>query len=189
VKNLERQHRVYDKKSDEMATSSVPQGSKHSRSNQELVLQRINPSFILLGDFIATGYSILFNWLIMSSHRDFVEQSPRHHSHFHYLGMDLEPGSQKLGGGRSLKDEENEQIDPVSGSHHPNKKEKNLSIDQSSDEDSKNEPEGTEGEQSGLYHNGRFVTMREVVENYDSFLYPSLTAQQSIDLVAYLKSL
>lgn len=45
------------------------------------------------------------------------------------------------------------------------------------------------GEKGGFYHNGRFVTMRDVVENYDSFLNPSLTAQQKIDLVAYLKSL
>ncbi|MGA3245446.1 MAG: hypothetical protein ABSE41_12580 [Bacteroidota bacterium] len=64
-----------------------------------------------------------------------------------------------------------------------------MSVDQNSDEDSKNEPARSMGEKGGFYHNGRFVTMRDVIENYDSFLNPSLTAQQKIDLVAYLKSL
>jgi hypothetical protein len=64
-----------------------------------------------------------------------------------------------------------------------------VSIDQDSNEDSKNESARTMGEKGGFYHNGRFVTMRDVIENYDSFLNPSLTSQQKIDLVAYLKSL
>jgi hypothetical protein len=64
-----------------------------------------------------------------------------------------------------------------------------LSLDQNSNEDSKNEPARSMREKGGFYHNGRFVTMRDVIENYDSFLNPSLTSQQKIDLVAYLKSL
>jgi hypothetical protein len=64
-----------------------------------------------------------------------------------------------------------------------------VSIDQNSNEDSKNESARTKGEKGGFYHNGRFVTMRDVIENYDSFLNPSLTSEQKIDLVAYLKSL
>jgi hypothetical protein len=62
-------------------------------------------------------------------------------------------------------------------------------MNQNSNKDSKNEPARTLGERGGFYHNGRFVTMRDVIENYDTFLNPSLTAQQKIDLVAYLKSL
>jgi hypothetical protein len=62
-------------------------------------------------------------------------------------------------------------------------------MNHNSDNDTKNEPARTLGERGGFYHNGRFVTMRDVIENYDSFLNQSLTAQQKIDLVAYLKSL
>jgi len=64
-----------------------------------------------------------------------------------------------------------------------------VSIDQNSNEDSKNEPARTMGKKGGFYHNGRFVAMRDVIENYDSYLNPSLTSQQKIDLVEYLKSL
>jgi hypothetical protein len=62
-------------------------------------------------------------------------------------------------------------------------------MNHNSDNDSKSEPARNLGERGGFYHNGRFVTMRDVIENYDSFLNPSLTAQQKIDLVEYLKSL
>jgi len=64
-----------------------------------------------------------------------------------------------------------------------------MTVHRNRNEESKTESARTVGEKGGIYHNGRFVTMRYVVENYDSFLAPSLTAQQQIDLVAYLKSL
>jgi cytochrome c peroxidase len=54
---------------------------------------------------------------------------------------------------------------------------------------SKTESARTIGENGGFYHNDRFVTMRDVIENYDSYLTPSLTAQQQIALVEFLKSL
>ena len=38
------------------------------------------------------------------------------------------------------------------------------------------------------YYDGRFVTLRDVIEHYDSFLKLALTLQQKNDLVAYLKS-
>jgi hypothetical protein len=64
-----------------------------------------------------------------------------------------------------------------------------MSIRQNSNDPSPREPAGTRKESVGFYHDGRYVTMREVIENYNSFLSPSLSAQQTIDLVAYLKSL
>jgi hypothetical protein len=69
------------------------------------------------------------------------------------------------------------------------KREINLSTDQNSEADSKNEPARALRGKGGFYHNGRFVSMREVIEDYHSFLDPSLTGQQTIELVAYLKSL
>jgi hypothetical protein len=39
----------------------------------------------------------------------------------------------------------------------------------------------------GFYHDGRFVTLRDVIEYHDSFLKLAWTAQQKNDLVAYLK--
>jgi hypothetical protein len=62
-------------------------------------------------------------------------------------------------------------------------------MNKKSKKNSQNEPARTPGEKGGFYHNGRFVTMRDVIENFDSFLNPSLTAQQKTDLVEYLKSL
>lgn len=41
----------------------------------------------------------------------------------------------------------------------------------------------------GFYHDGRFVTLPDVIEHYDSFLKLALTVQQKNDLVVYLKSL
>ena len=41
----------------------------------------------------------------------------------------------------------------------------------------------------GFYHDGRFATLRDVVEHYDSFLGLRLTTQEKMDLIEYLKSL
>ncbi|HKP82814.1 MAG TPA: hypothetical protein VJT69_12370 [Pyrinomonadaceae bacterium] len=41
----------------------------------------------------------------------------------------------------------------------------------------------------GFYHDGRFSTLRDVVEHYNSFLGTGLGEQQKVDLVEYLKSL
>ena len=41
----------------------------------------------------------------------------------------------------------------------------------------------------GFYHDGRFATLLEVVDHYNSFLGTNLTDQQKSDLVEYLKSL
>ena len=44
-------------------------------------------------------------------------------------------------------------------------------------------------QKGGFYHDGRFGTLREVVDHYDSFLGTNLSEQQKLDLVEYLKSL
>ena len=44
-------------------------------------------------------------------------------------------------------------------------------------------------EKGGFYHDGRFTTLRDVVDHYDSFFGTNLTEQQKVDLVEYLKSL
>lgn len=41
----------------------------------------------------------------------------------------------------------------------------------------------------GFYHDGRFQSLREVVDHYDSFLGLKLNEQQKADLIEYLKSL
>ena len=41
----------------------------------------------------------------------------------------------------------------------------------------------------GFYHDGRFATLLDVVEHYDSFFNLGLTAQEKNDVVEYLKSL
>ena len=41
----------------------------------------------------------------------------------------------------------------------------------------------------GFYHDGRFATLREVIEHYNNFLKLGLTEQERNDLVEYLKSL
>jgi cytochrome c5 len=44
-------------------------------------------------------------------------------------------------------------------------------------------------QKGGFYHDGRFATLRDVIEHYNSFLGTNLTDQQKVDLVEYLKSL
>jgi len=44
-------------------------------------------------------------------------------------------------------------------------------------------------QKGGFYHDGRFATLLDVVEHYDSFFGTNLTQQQKADLVEYLKSL
>lgn len=44
-------------------------------------------------------------------------------------------------------------------------------------------------QKGGFYHDGRFATLREVIEHYNSFFGTNLTEQQKLDLVEYLKSL
>jgi hypothetical protein len=41
----------------------------------------------------------------------------------------------------------------------------------------------------GFYHDGRFATLADVVEHYDSFLKLNLSAEQKRDLIEYLKSI
>ena len=41
----------------------------------------------------------------------------------------------------------------------------------------------------GFYHDGRFASLRDVVDHYDKFFGLRLTAQQKLDLIEYLKSL
>ena len=44
-------------------------------------------------------------------------------------------------------------------------------------------------QKGGFYHDGRFSTLRDVIEHYNSFFGTGLTEQQKLDLVEYLKSL
>ena len=44
-------------------------------------------------------------------------------------------------------------------------------------------------QKGGFYHDGRFATLPEVVDHYNTVLGTNLTAQQKADLVEYLKSL
>src|SRR5262249_15729898 len=41
----------------------------------------------------------------------------------------------------------------------------------------------------GYYHDGRFATLRDVVDHYDSFMALGLSDGEKADLVEYLKSL
>ena len=41
----------------------------------------------------------------------------------------------------------------------------------------------------GFYHDGRFATLRAVVNHYDAHFGLGLTAQEKTDLVQYLQSL
>ena len=41
----------------------------------------------------------------------------------------------------------------------------------------------------GFYHDGRFATLLDVLDHYDTFLELNLTSEQKVDLVEYLKSL
>jgi hypothetical protein len=44
-------------------------------------------------------------------------------------------------------------------------------------------------QKGGFYHDGRFATVRDVVEHYDKFLQLSLSEPEKTDLVDYLLSL
>ena len=44
-------------------------------------------------------------------------------------------------------------------------------------------------QKGGFYHDGRFPTLRDVVEHYNSFFGTNLSEEQKADLVEYLKSL
>jgi cytochrome c peroxidase len=44
-------------------------------------------------------------------------------------------------------------------------------------------------QKGGFYHDGRFATLLDVVNHYDTFFALGLTATQKTDLVEYLKSL
>lgn len=44
-------------------------------------------------------------------------------------------------------------------------------------------------ERGGFYHDGRFATLREVVDHYDELFKLGLTEREKADLVEYLKSL
>jgi hypothetical protein len=44
-------------------------------------------------------------------------------------------------------------------------------------------------EKGGFYHDGRFPTLRDVVDHYDGFLALGLSEQEKSDLIEYLKSL
>lgn len=44
-------------------------------------------------------------------------------------------------------------------------------------------------QKGGFYHDGRFATLRDVIEHYNAFFSTNLTEQQKSDLVEYLKSL
>jgi cytochrome c5 len=44
-------------------------------------------------------------------------------------------------------------------------------------------------QKGGFYHDGRFATLRDVVEHYNSFFGTNLIERQKLDLVEYLKSL
>ena len=44
-------------------------------------------------------------------------------------------------------------------------------------------------QKGGFYHDGRFATLRDVVEHYDSFLKLGMSEKEKSDLIEYLKSL
>jgi hypothetical protein len=44
-------------------------------------------------------------------------------------------------------------------------------------------------QKGGFYHDGRFATLRDVVNHYDGFFRLSLTEQEKLELIEYLKSL
>jgi hypothetical protein len=44
-------------------------------------------------------------------------------------------------------------------------------------------------QRGGFYHDGRFATLREVVDHYDDLFKLGLTEREKADLVEYLKSL
>jgi hypothetical protein len=44
-------------------------------------------------------------------------------------------------------------------------------------------------QKGGFFHDGRFPTLRAVVDHYDGFLKTGLTEDEKNDLVAYLRTL
>ena len=44
-------------------------------------------------------------------------------------------------------------------------------------------------QKGGFYHDGRFATLSDVVEHYDTLLKLALTERDKADLIEYLKSL
>ena len=44
-------------------------------------------------------------------------------------------------------------------------------------------------QKGGFYHDGRFATLRDVVEHYDKFFKSGLTEAEKNDLIEYLLSL
>jgi cytochrome c peroxidase len=44
-------------------------------------------------------------------------------------------------------------------------------------------------QKGGFYHDGRFATLRDVVQHYDAFFALGLTEAEKLSLVAYLLSL
>ncbi len=44
-------------------------------------------------------------------------------------------------------------------------------------------------QKGGFFHDGRFATLRDVVEHYNTVFERGLTEQEKVDLVEYLKSL
>jgi len=44
-------------------------------------------------------------------------------------------------------------------------------------------------QKGGFYHDGRFATLRDVIEHYNNFFKLELTEREKLDLIEYLKSL
>ena len=44
-------------------------------------------------------------------------------------------------------------------------------------------------QKGGFYHDGRFATLRDVVDHYNDLLKLALTEREKVDLIEYLKSL
>jgi hypothetical protein len=44
-------------------------------------------------------------------------------------------------------------------------------------------------QKGGFYHDGRFATLRDVLDHYDQFFRLGLTEQQKAELSEYVKSL
>jgi hypothetical protein len=43
--------------------------------------------------------------------------------------------------------------------------------------------------EGGVYHDGRFATLRDVIDHYNDLLQLGLTDREKADLIEYLKSL
>jgi hypothetical protein len=44
-------------------------------------------------------------------------------------------------------------------------------------------------QKGGSFHDGRFASLRDVIEHYDGCLHLGLNEQEKLDLTEYLKSL